>query len=247
MPGSSPLAFFPYTSDTKAVAGHTLASLILEALADLNYSCVSTRAEYKGQEAEVGLYCRSRVLKEDIEEVINYVRMKTRLDLATTLLDEPRDSMMSYREHLRQAVSVFTRLLRSQLKPLLRESVEYALAILWSGESILVKGSKRSVRTVGNVYSAIAHTHPGGLCLPSPHDIQAIADRLADGACCEAILANSCMLIAYRVDTLTLEDYDTLMELARKLGKIKEFDRYVETLSAYTSMLKTVRIRLESL
>ncbi len=248
MHGSEPDARFPHTHLTRLIASHTLASLVLESLKDLDYDCVAEQAVYRGERnASIRIYCRKRVREEDLEEVTRFIEGKTRVRLDAEILEEPAHSLLGSSEHLKEAARKFLDLIKVELKPLLRDKHEHALAILWSGDPLIMRGSEKRIYIVGSMYAALAHTHPSGLCIPSHHDIRSIADQLADGACCEAIVSLTCVFLVYRIDTLLLEDYDALHELARKLSKLKDFEKYLETLTYYSSLLKTVRIRLKNL
>ncbi|AEM39402.1 hypothetical protein Pyrfu_1545 [Pyrolobus fumarii 1A] len=229
------------------VSSHTLSALFLEALLDIDIHCVASKAAIEGDKASILYHCKREPSQNDIDEVLAFIERVTRLHVNALHVSEPaRHELRSHVEHLHEARLYFRELVLKTLKPYLAVNREYMLVLLWRGIGVIAEGERDKVHIPGSRYVATAHTHPGSLCLPSGRDLEAAAALLADGGCCTAILAPSCLLLIARRDTLSLDDYDTLLALARHVDKMS-FEKLLQKLSMLASTSKTITIQLLSL
>ncbi len=228
---------------TRTIACNTLASLLAESLAELGYECLASCLDIGEGYARLGYRCDKRSPQhEDLEEVATYLGRLTRLEVELTSID----SGASVPELLRAARVSMKTLLRKRLHPLAMAPNEYALLVTWWGGGVVIEGFRERVYMIGS-YAATAHTHPSGICLPSHHDVDSIARLLADGGCCAGVVSATCMLLVARRGPLTLEDYDGLLELGKRLARVKSLGEALEELGRRASRLKSVHVELVSL
>ena len=227
------------------IACDTLASLVLSAFTDLGYKCRGFCDGIEDNSASIRLACTSTPSRDDVGEVENYVMRTTGMTVGLEFVQD-YEGLGDERSLLERASRNARRLTLDALMPLLGSSDEYAMLVGWNGYAAVLQGEERRVNIIGR-YVLVAHTHPRSVCLPSHYDIETTARHLADGACCTLILSPACLFVARRVETLSLDDYDTLMELARKMSRVRQLEDALQLLSLFNSQLKTVKLHLYSL
>ena len=230
---------------TTRIACDTLTSLLLEALSEQGYECSGSCISLGEGSANIRLRCRRMPPGNDLEEAISYVRYVTGVDIDTTEA-EIGDNVYTVRELLERAAKTARILCMHRLAPLLGWKTEYALLVAWNGIAAIIEGEERYVRFVGR-YSASAHTHPGSVCIPSHYDLENTARLLSEGGCCTLILSPMCLFVARRITSLYVDDYDTLMEYARRLSRTKSLDAALELISEANAKLKSVRLEVYAL
>ena len=232
---------------TIGVASHTLSAVIHESLVDLGYDCLVSSVLFNedGENSILYYRCmRAKPSRVDIDEVERFVERYYGVHLEIRE-DESHPMLLDNHEHLRLARGIF-RLVTNKLKPLLSSNVEHLLLLWWNGNAVIMPGSERNVVFPSKRYTATAHTHPSGLCIPSPHDLDSFRDILAEGGCCTVILSPTCMFMLGRRDALSLEDYDALSQLARIINKTS-LEEALRMLSELSMRSMTLIVELRSL
>ncbi|MEM4718010.1 MAG: hypothetical protein QXE81_04530 [Desulfurococcaceae archaeon] len=77
--------------------------------------------------------------------------------------------------------------------------IEFFLGILFNGKGFIVEGEEDHVRTPGLPLCLSAHTHPGGVVLPSRRDLEAILKILADRGIGHVITTSRQSVALYRI------------------------------------------------
>ena len=230
---------------TTRIACDTLTSLLLEALSEQGYECSGACSPSEEGPIGIRLRCRKMPPSDELEEALNYVEYVTGVEVDAREAEAGED-VHTVRELLERAAKNARALCMQRLAPLLAQKAEYALLVGWNGYAALIEGDERRVRFVGR-YSATAHTHPGSVCLPSHYDLENAARLLSDGGCCTMILSPMCLFIARRIASLDIEDYDTLLEYARRLSKIRSIDDALNLVSEANAQLRNVRLEVYAL
>ncbi len=227
------------------VASHALSALVHEALLDLGYDCLVTRAVLDERSAVIGYRCERRYpTSEDIEELERFLLRHTGLHVELREATHSEEHLDNH-EHLRRARAAFRNLIRQRLLPLLSSPYEHLMLLWWSGDAVLLPGGETRVVFPERHYTATAHTHPSGFCIPSSHDLDSFARLLADGGCCAAIVSPSCILLVGRRDALSIEDYDALLLLSRRMDKL-DLNEALRALSELSTRTKTLIIELRA-
>ena len=229
---------------TILVACNTLTSLILDALLEQDYECRALCKSLDESHAHILLGCREKPDQDTLEEAIDYVDHVT--GITPEVEYNENLSLYNARGLLDEAARSARLLAVRRLSPLLRENVEYALLVGWNGYAAILEGEERHVTLVGK-YPMLAHTHPGSICLPSPHDLDGFIRLLADGGCCGIIVAPSCLFMIRRVDAVSIDDYDALLELRSRIAKAKSLEDVLHLISETGARLKSVKMELYSL
>ena len=228
---------------TRRVACYTLASLLAESLAELGYDCLASCLSLGEDGARLGYHCgRRRPSETELEEVRSYLTRLTRIDIELAEVEEG----LGVEDLLRGARNAMKELMRRRLHPLSTHRNEFGLLVTWWGGGLVIEGFRERIYMVGS-YAATAHTHPSGACIPSHHDMDSFAMLLADGGCCAGIVSPLCMFLVSRRGPLTLEDYDELLALGRRLSRVRSLGEALEELGRRASRLKSVRVEIIAL
>ena len=232
---------------TTRIACNTVASLLLEALEEQSYRCLAACKSLNPEDgrATLSLSCRRMPHNDELEEALRYISYVTRLEVDVKEADKS-ETLYSARELLEAAARAARILVVKRLRPLLDAGVEHALLVAWNGYAAIIEGEERHVRFVGR-YPSTAHTHPGSLCLPSHYDVEGFARLLSDGGCCALILSPLCLFIARRIAPLTLDDYDLLVSLARRLHRVRSLEEAMRLLSETNARLESARLEVYAL
>ncbi len=230
---------------TVKVASHALSALAYESLLDLGYDCLVARAALAYRSVTIEYRCeKQHPINGDVAELERFLSRYT--GLSVTLQEAKHgEGFLDNREHLRLSRAAFLNLIRRRLLPLLSSPYEHLMLLGWSGDAVLLPGGETRVVFPERRYTATAHTHPSGLCIPSSHDLDSFVRLLADGGCCTAIVSSSCILLVGRRDALSIEDYDMLLSLSRRLDKLSLEDA-LRVLSELSAQAKTLVVELRA-
>jgi hypothetical protein len=128
------------------------------------------------------------------------------------------------------------RLVRELLERFNTESRELFMVIGWNGEIAYGVGGETSVQLPSISAPLFAHTHPSSICYPSHRDLESTAGFFAEGGIVSLIASNSCTFILRLVEPLSEDDYWLILDVARRLREVKEFEEYMSLISSLSRL-----------
>ena len=195
----------------------------------VNLSDLEVEVSIQGRTCDVVLHARGyEDLLDSILEALRVVVGSAHLPL--------RVSYGDVREPLR-VVSipqlVASMLVESYASKLLevskREGYECFLVVGWNGLAVGGIGYERRVELPSVKALAVMHTHDLG-CLPSPEDLKAASEFFAEGGLVDVVVGPGCALALYVESPFTVEDYEVLSTVARRLKRVADESEYLTML-----------------
>ncbi|MCG3108652.1 hypothetical protein L3N51_00936 [Metallosphaera sp. J1] len=136
-----------------------------------------------------------------------------------------------YREIYMAHLNFLKQVFMDYSKKTMGNGVEFISFTLDTGEYVIFEGEENRVSLPMPHGVTSAHTHPG-ICLFSNPDLETADNLLIKGYFSIGVMNPECALILYRNGPYTLEDRDSLLDLASKVKKAKTLE---ELTKAYNS------------
>ncbi len=151
--------------------------------------------------------------------------MPKRDSIETIFSDAPMVSSVFWKSLYRRALEVFIEniipLLKDKAKLSDTKHVEYMLLITPKKIGVILEGDVDKVRIPYIKTYVMAHTHPSPNCFFSQKDIISSLDLFANQGLLSAVITTTCSAIMYRVDDMTVEDYERLIIIGNMVKKGK--------------------------
>ncbi len=149
--------------------------------------------------------------------------------------DAPMVNSVFWKSLYRRTLEVFVEniipLLKNKAKLTDTKHVEYMLLITPKKIGIILEGDIDKVRIPYIKTYVMAHTHPSPNCFFSQKDIISSLDLFTNQGLLSAVITTTCSAIMYRVDDMTIEDYERLIIISNMVKKsrlhnvLEEFSR----------------------